>query len=795
MKSGIRKKKLVLVIVFFVLLLLPMPVISAEFFADVIQNKHGKTMQGRFFLKGNLYRMDIEDHGKPISVLVDLELGKTKVLIHSEKIYLEFDNTNIKTLSNNPFQAFKHTADRYKFKSLGNENINGYMCKKQLINTQGRDLMTAWWSEKLYFYVKIVNHLSKGMFTELRNIEQEVLPAKIFQAPSDYRKMANMPKMKKNQTGASQTTSQVGPITNNFQIKSKEGRANKYIPLNRDRNLFFKVADDNADGKDTRGKIVFYTTAAVKNNQGRISYVSEKFKEVDFVLENGRSESWQFPADHNISSAKITLMQGSGVSVLTKQSEKATKINPSSKIAPDSGDTDNAQADKPSVKPAESGSPANIMFIFDASGSMWGRVEGKEKIVIAKEVMINLINDLPDNTRVGLVAYGHRRKGDCNDIEQLVALSSVDKIALAKTINAINPKGKTPITKSVEFTAEKLRVLEDETTIILVSDGKESCEGDPCALVKELKKSGLKFIMHVIGFDVTKEVKAQLECMAKAGGGKYFTAKTASDFQRAANEVVQETRNTGYLKISAIKKDKPFKAFVRIFKKGEKKEFQTGWTEIEKMRIFRLGPGIYNIKVEDSSMPDTPTVSVKDIEIKLGKTLEKKISFEQNGYLKIAAEKNGNLIRAYLNIYRHGEKRDIIHQNLKKGNFSTFKLLAGLYDIQVEDTSVVGYPEVFLKAVEISGGQTLEKKIQFKQNGILKAIAMKEGKSVKAYYKLYKLGQDKRLTHGYLKKNKGYSFKLSPGVYQLQAETGGLRREQSNIIIKPGETNNVEIKF
>ena len=74
----------------------------------------------------------------------------------------------------------------------------------------------------------------------------------------------------------------------------------------------------------------------------------------------------------------------------------------------------------------------NLMFILDASGSMWGQVEGKAKIVIAKEVLIDLFEDLPQGLNVGLVAYGHRRKGDCNDVEELVPLSVLDKQNLIK---------------------------------------------------------------------------------------------------------------------------------------------------------------------------------------------------------------------------------------------------------------------------------------------------------------------------------------------------------------------------
>jgi hypothetical protein len=110
-----------------------------------------------------------------------------------------------------------------------------------------------------------------------------------------------------------------------------------------------------------------------------------------------------------------------------------------------------------------------------------------------------------------------------------VPLGVIDKEKLIEKIKAISPKGKTPITLSVKTTAEKLKTLEDETTVILVSDGKETCEGDPCALVKQLKESGVRFVMHVIGFDVTEEERNQLECIAGAGGGTYYAAKNAGE--------------------------------------------------------------------------------------------------------------------------------------------------------------------------------------------------------------------------------------------------------------------------
>jgi len=187
-----------------------------------------------------------------------------------------------------------------------------------------------------------------------------------------------------------------------------------------------------------------------------------------------------------------------------------------------------------------------FIFIFDASGSMWGQVEGKAKIELAKEVLTDLITDLPENINVGLVAYGHRKKGDCRDVEELVPLSKLDKEKIINKIKAINPKGKTPITLSVRTTANRLKAINKEATIILVSDGKETCAEDPCASVMALKSSGIKFTLFVIGFDVTKEETEQLECMAKAGGGAYYEARNAGDLKMAAEKVVEQTGNWGF---------------------------------------------------------------------------------------------------------------------------------------------------------------------------------------------------------------------------------------------------------
>ena len=354
----------------------------------------------------------------------------------------------------------------------------------------------------------------------------------------------------------------------------------------------------------------------------------------------------------------------------------------------------------------------NIMFILDASGSMWGQVEGKAKIVIAKEVLTGLIEELPDGLKVGLVAYGHRRKGDCNDVEELVPLGVLDKQNLIKKIKALSPRGKTPITLSVKKTAEKLKTLEDETTVILVSDGKETCKGDPCALVKELRESGVRFVMHVIGFDVTAEERKQLECIAGAGGGTYYAAKNAGEFQMAAKKVVTQPEFTGgILNVTATKAGKPFAAWVYIYRSGEEKYLTNKHSTEKRPASFKLLPGVYDIKVRDDSVPEKPVVNVKGLEVKAGETLEKIVEFTGEGFLEVSPMKAGKAFAAWVYIHRSGEKKHLTYKHATEKRPASFKLLPGVYDIKVKDSSTKSVKE--LRDVTIESGETQTVEIVF----------------------------------------------------------------------------------
>jgi Ca-activated chloride channel family protein len=119
-------------------------------------------------------------------------------------------------------------------------------------------------------------------------------------------------------------------------------------------------------------------------------------------------------------------------------------------------------------------------------------------------------------------------------------MGSGDSNTIIERIQSISPKGKTPITKAIELAANQLETIEEETAVVLVSDGLETCEGDPCAYVRGLKDKGIKFKMDVVGFDVKSVERRQLEYIVKAGEDRYFTAKNTMQLKQALTEVKKE---------------------------------------------------------------------------------------------------------------------------------------------------------------------------------------------------------------------------------------------------------------
>ncbi|MBX3566412.1 MAG: VWA domain-containing protein [Rhizobiaceae bacterium] len=178
------------------------------------------------------------------------------------------------------------------------------------------------------------------------------------------------------------------------------------------------------------------------------------------------------------------------------------------------------------------------LIILDGSGSMWGQIGGKPKLEIAREALRTVLADLPADREVGFMAYGHREKGKCDDIELIVPPAAGTAEAIGKAADAMKFVGKTPLTAAVRQAADDMKYTEDKATVVLITDGLETCEADPCALAGELEQKGVDFTAHVVGFGLTAEEGKQVACLADKTGGRYIQADDAAQLKEALAETV-----------------------------------------------------------------------------------------------------------------------------------------------------------------------------------------------------------------------------------------------------------------
>ncbi|RWQ86865.1 MAG: VWA domain-containing protein [Mesorhizobium sp.] len=179
-----------------------------------------------------------------------------------------------------------------------------------------------------------------------------------------------------------------------------------------------------------------------------------------------------------------------------------------------------------------------VVIVLDASGSMWAQIDGKPKLEIARESLRTVLQSVPADKEIGFMAYGHREKGSCEDIELIVPPQAGSAGAVSAAADSLKFIGKTPLTAAVKQAAEALKYTEDKATVILITDGLETCNGDPCALVKELKAAGVDFTVDVVGFGLTADEGRQVACLADNTGGKYIQASDEQALQNALVETI-----------------------------------------------------------------------------------------------------------------------------------------------------------------------------------------------------------------------------------------------------------------
>ncbi len=202
----------------------------------------------------------------------------------------------------------------------------------------------------------------------------------------------------------------------------------------------------------------------------------------------------------------------------------------------------------------------NVSILLDARGSMAGKVNGRVKMDLAKEAIQKFVSHLPEQSRVSLRVYGHKgsnsekdKKVSCDSTEEVYALGAYDESRFKEALGRFKPTGWTPLASVIRGAGQDLSAEKGEkvkNVVYVVSDGIETCGGDPVKEAKALHESDIQAIVNIIGFDVDNAGQRALKKVAEAGGGEYQTARTGEDLQRLfeknQDSIGDLFRTTGY---------------------------------------------------------------------------------------------------------------------------------------------------------------------------------------------------------------------------------------------------------
>lgn len=199
-------------------------------------------------------------------------------------------------------------------------------------------------------------------------------------------------------------------------------------------------------------------------------------------------------------------------------------------------------AEEGGADPLDSSSlTVNVELVLDASGSMAEAIQGTEnqsRMEAAKAAMRDVIAQIPEREglNVGFRLYGHEgsnraedKAESCRSTELLVPMAGVDREALLAQVEAAEPTGWTPLARALTGAATDFESGGESVTnaVIMVTDGEETCGGDPCAVAAELNAAEIALTTHVVGFALTPEQRNAVRCIAEEGGGQLFAAEDA----------------------------------------------------------------------------------------------------------------------------------------------------------------------------------------------------------------------------------------------------------------------------
>ncbi len=425
-----------------------------------------------------------------------------------------------------------------------------------------------------------------------------------------------------------------------------------------------------------------------------------------------------------------------------------------------------------------------ILFVFDASQSMYAKWQSDIKINIARKLLSNLLDSLRnvENLELALRVYGHQHLYPpqvCNDtkLEVPFAKNNIDRIK--HRLKSIKPRGTTPIAYALEKAGGDFTPRPNSRNIIvLITDGIEECNGNPCAVSNDLQKRGIVLKPFIIG--IGKNFREVFDCV-----GTYFDASSEEQFSNALNVVISQALNSTSVQINLLDENKkPTETNVNM-------TFYDNFSGLEKHNFMHT--------LNSKGLPDTlvidplltydivvhtlPPVYADSVKIVPGIHTIIPIDAPQ-GFLELKIDGFSNTFKDIQCIVRK-------HNDMNTLNVQGFnnkeKYICGLYDLEI-----LSLPRMFINDVEISQSKTTTVEIPMPGIAVI-------NKSTRGYGSLYHVSENKLNWIYNFRSSNPYqeNLILQPGLYKVVFRSKYSNRSFYTIVktftVSSGKTTNLKL--
>jgi Ca-activated chloride channel family protein len=426
-----------------------------------------------------------------------------------------------------------------------------------------------------------------------------------------------------------------------------------------------------------------------------------------------------------------------------------------------------------------------ILLIFDCSNSMFGIWESDSKYNIAKRLVSSMVDSLgvEPNVQLALRCYGHQKKyppQDCDDTKLEVPFARDNGYLIKNKLNKLAPSGTTPIALSLEACAKDFPDTKARNIVLLITDGKEECGGDPCAISAALQSKGIVLRPFIVGVGkMDPDITNSFNCI-----GNFYDASSESSFKQVLNVIITQVLNTTTCQVNLLDKNgKPTETDVAMTFYDQKTN-QIKYNLVHTMNnrgvpdTLRID-GLSTYRIVAHTLPP---IEKKDVQLVAGKHTVIPIDAPQ-GFLNLKAGEGAIYRDLQCIIRKVNEMQTLDVMSFKE----TRKLIVGKYDLEI-----LTLPRTYLKAVDVAQSHTTTIKIdepgtvnfQLPLQGVASILMEDKGSMIWVCNLNENTNQD--------------IIRLQPGKYKVVFRGKGIRETlftiEKNFTVQPGTSQQVAIK-